>query len=219
MTKGVRTAYGLLTSSAWLPLLAAYGDNPGPAVAALVGVLSGVGTNLLSNLVQKGYDEAAAAKIEREIAERPHLRAEHQQLLAGLGVLATAQEALGADWPAFEAQLRSDLARLGGELHLDSGGGTIVVGDVSVQYGDFVGRDKHEHHYHLAPPAPDLTPLREAYLRHIADRCERLPLRGVDVQAGDATAHAERPCLAHVYVDLGTTTQMGKEEFENSPFA
>jgi hypothetical protein len=32
---GVRTAYGLLTASAWLPLLAAYGDNPGPAVAAL----------------------------------------------------------------------------------------------------------------------------------------------------------------------------------------
>ena len=32
---GVRTAYGLLAASAWLPLLAAYGQEPGPAVAAL----------------------------------------------------------------------------------------------------------------------------------------------------------------------------------------
>jgi hypothetical protein len=39
-------AYGLLTASAWSPLLAAYGDNPGPVIAALVGVLGGVGTGI-----------------------------------------------------------------------------------------------------------------------------------------------------------------------------
>ena len=54
------------------------------------------------------------------------------------------------------------------------------------------------------PPPPDFTPQREAYLRHVAERTSRLPLRGVDVGAGDPT-HSTRPRLAQVYVDLETT--------------
>ena len=46
---GVRTAYGMLTASAWLPFLAAYTDNPGAAIIALSGIVGG-GANLLSNL-------------------------------------------------------------------------------------------------------------------------------------------------------------------------
>ncbi len=213
---GVRTSYGLLAASAWLPLLAAYSSDPGPAVAALAGVLSGVGTNLLSNLVQGAYDEATAPQqAEQEVAEQPDLRAEYQQMLAALDVVAAAQDALGDDWAAFEAELRAEVSRLGGSLHIESGGGAVVLGDVRVKYGDFIGRDQVINVY-PSQPKPDLTPLREAYLRHVADRCERLPLRGVDVQAGDATARPERPCLAHVYVDLDTTTQMGKEELKKA---
>jgi hypothetical protein len=204
---GVRTAYGLLTASAWLPLLAAYAGDPGPAVAALVGVLGGVGTNLLSNLVQGAYDQATAPrKAEQEVAEQPDLRAEYQQVLAQLGVLAAAQDALGERWAAFATQLRQELARMGGELRIDTGGGAVVFGNVTVPYGDFVGRDKVIH-IHPPAPAPDIAPLRQAYLRHLAERCGRLPLRGVDVQASDATARAERLRLAQVYVDLDTTTR------------
>ena len=203
---GVHTAYGLLAASAWLPLLAAYADDPGPAVAALAGVLSGVGTTLLSNLVQGAYDEATAPqKAEQELAEQPGLRAEYERILATLDLLAAAQTALGKQWAAFEAQLGQELARMGGTVRAESGGGAVVFGEVVVEHGDFVGRDKHEWHYHAASPPPDVSPLREAYLRHLAERCERLPLRGVRVQAGDATAHAEHPHLARVYVDLDTT--------------
>ncbi|NLF10513.1 MAG: hypothetical protein GX597_01860, partial [Anaerolineaceae bacterium] len=206
---GVRTGYGLLAASAWLPLLAAYGQQPGPAVAALVGVLGGVGTNLLSNLVQGAYDRNAVPRqAEQEIAEGPGLRAEYQQMLAGLGVLAAAQQALGDEWAAFEAQLRRDLARVGGSLQVDSGGGAVFLGDVVVRYGDLVARDKHVHRYHLASPPPDTGPLRDAYLRCVAERCGRLPLRGVDVGSSDATRAAQPLNLANVYVELDTMVQV-----------
>ncbi len=206
---GVRTAYGLLTASAWLPLLAAYGDQPGPAVAALVSVLGGVGTNLLSNLVQGVYDKGAAPQqAEREITEQPGLRAEYQQMLAGLGVVTAAQQALSGGWAAFEAQLRGDLAHMGGNVQVDSGGGAIFLGDVSVRYGDLVVRDKYEYHTHLAPPPPDTTPLRDAYLRCVAERCGRLPLRGVDIGSSDATRAAQPLNLANVYIELDATVQV-----------
>ena len=87
---GVRTAYGLLAASAWLPLLAAYGQDPGQAVTALVGVLGGVGTNLLSNLVQGVYDRSAAPRqAEQEIAEEPGLRADLGYLNPKIGGAAT----------------------------------------------------------------------------------------------------------------------------------
>jgi formylglycine-generating enzyme required for sulfatase activity len=202
---GVSTAYGLLTASAWLPLLAAYTSDPGPAVAALAAITSGVGTNLLSNLVQGAYDKARAPQqAEQEVAEQPGLRAEYQRMLAELDVLAVAQQALGDQWAAFEERLQGELARMGGKLYIESGGGAVVLGDVKVKHGDFIGRDQVIH-IHLPPSAIDTTPLREAYLRHVADRSGRLPLRGVDIQAGDAAARTERPRLAQVYVELDTT--------------
>jgi len=207
---GVRTAYGALTASAWLPFLAAYADNPGPAVAALAGILSGVGTNLVANLVQGAYDQATAPRrAERELAEQPALRAEYQQILTSLDVLAAAQSALGDKWAAFEAQLRDELAQMGGTLRIETGGAAVVLGNVTVQHGDFIGRDQ----IIIQPPAPapDVTPLRQAYLRHLLDRCCRLTLRSLDVQAGDATALAEHPRLAQVYIHLDTTAHLMEE--------
>ncbi len=207
---GVRTLYGTLTASAWLPLLAAYGNDPGPAVAALVTILSGVGTNLLSNLLQGAYDETTALQdAEQEVAEHPEVRAEYQQMLAGLDVLTAAQGALGEQWAAFETRLQEELARMGGEVRIDSGGAAIVFGNVVVQR-DFIGRDQIVNIYPPAP-APDVTPLREAYLRHLESRCGRLPLRGVDVQAGDPTAQRQRSRLARVYIHLDTTAAVEGE--------
>lgn len=211
---GVRTAYGLLTASAWLPLLAAYGDAPGPAVVALVGVLSGVGANLLSNLVQGAYDRATAPQqVEREVAERPDLRSEYEQILNRLEVLAAAREALDEQWADFEAGLREELAQLGGRLKVETGGDTVIFGDVRVQYGDFVGRNKITY-FITSPPVPDVTPLRDAYLRHLVERSGYLPLRGIDVRAGDATAPAVSPRLARVYIHLDTTASVPPEEEE-----
>ena len=210
---GVRTAYGLLTAGAWLPLLTAYAEDPGPAVAALVGVLSGVGTNLLSNLVQGVYEEATVPQqVEREIAERPDLRAEYQQMLARLEVLAAAQDALGEQWADFAARLREELTRLGGDLRVETGGAAVIFGNVRVQYGDLVGRDKIVIQIGTPPPVPDVTRLLEIYLRHLAERCGYLSLRGLDARAGDATARAARPRLAQVYIYLDTTTLVADGE-------
>jgi cell division transport system permease protein len=80
---GADTAYGLLTASAFLPLLEVYSpDHPGPALAALSELISDVGTELLSSLAQGAYDKAhASRRVEQEIAEHPDLRAEYQALL------------------------------------------------------------------------------------------------------------------------------------------
>ena len=70
---GVETAYGMLAASAFLPLLEVYAPtDPGPAVAALSLLTAGVGSNLVANVVQNNYTNAAAPRqIEREIAEQP----------------------------------------------------------------------------------------------------------------------------------------------------
>jgi formylglycine-generating enzyme required for sulfatase activity len=204
---GVGSAYGLLTASAWLPLLAAYGSDPGPAVAALVGVVGGVGTNLLSNLVQGAYDKASAPqRAEQELAELPALRPEYQQMLSELDAVAAAQQALGSEWTAFEAKLREELRQMGGSLRIDSGGGAVILGNLTVPHGDFVGRDK----IIINPPAPGPRPdaLRAAYLRHLTERCGWLPLRGVDVGASDPRRAAQPLRLAKVYVELDTTVRV-----------
>jgi formylglycine-generating enzyme required for sulfatase activity len=206
---GVETAYGLLTASAFLPLLEAYvpGD-PGPALAALSNVVSNVGTNLLSNLAQGAYDEATAPRrAEQEIAERPELREEYQKLLSELNALGAAQAALGEQWGSFEDRLQRDLATQGITLRIKTDGGAVVLGDVKVEGGDFVGRDK----VIIYPPTPDVTSLREAYLRQVVDRTSRLPLRGLDVSAGDPTK-VQRPRLSRVYVNLDTQSQAPKRE-------
>ena len=122
---GVRTAYGLLTASAWLPLLEHYlPGNPGPAVAALSLATAGVGSNLVSNLVQGAYDRATAPRrAEREVQEDEGLRAEHRRLVQGLDALAAAQEALGERWARFAEQLQREDQALGGGLQIDTGGG------------------------------------------------------------------------------------------------
>ncbi len=218
---GVNTAYGLLTASAFLPLLEAYAPaTPGPAIAALSVLTAGVGSNLVANVIQGAYDKANARRIEQEVAEQPALRAEYEAVLGRLDVLHAAQAALGTQWEAFSAQLQAELARMGGELRLETGGGAVIFGNVTVQHGDFVGRDKVEYHFHPTPAPPDVTPQREAYLRHLIERTSQLPLRGVDVRSGDP-AHAKRPRLAQVYVDLDTTAPLsavkraGKKQSED----
>ena len=193
---GARTTYGLLLASAWLPLLTAYGQNPGPAVAALAGILSGVGNDLLSNLVQGAYDKATAPrKAEQEVAAQPELHPEYQQMLSGLNVLAAAQEALGKHWTEFEQQLSQELAQMGGGLRIDTGGAAVVFGDVDTGGGKFVGGDDTtiyaqtvviaaERFLERMPHLSTQLDLRQAtrdYLQYLLDRHRYLNLKGMGV--------------------------------------
>ena len=198
---GVRTAYGLLAASAWLPLLAAYGAEPGPAITALVGIVGSVGSNLVANLVQGAYDRSkVGARAEHEVAERAELRPEYQQMLNQLDVLAAAQAALGERWETFEAQLQEELRSLGGGLQIDTGGAAIILGDVVVARGDFVARDKNVF-VQAGPTGPNLRALLQAYLGALAVECSRLPLGVVDPRFLPTGAE-RRVALPDVYVDL-----------------
>ncbi len=202
---GVRTSYGLLTASAWLPLLEAYSTQTGPATTALVGVLAGVGSNLVSNVIQGAYDKATAArKAEEQIAENPDLRAEFQQVLGKLDVLALAQEALGEQWAAFEARLQQELAAQQITLTINSGGGAVVMGNLTVG-GDFTGRDRYDiagdAYFGVSPDDAPPADLLRAYYRHLAAECARLPLGVVDPRFVKPGSSDEVPLQA-VYVDL-----------------
>ena len=140
---GVRSSYGLLVASAWLPLLGAYAQDPGQALAALVTVLGGVGTNLVANLAQRAYDGATAGpEAEKELKEQPELRREYGRVLSELGVVGAAQQALGEQWATFGARLRQELTEVGATLRVDTEGGAVIFGGVDTGGGDFVGRDQ-----------------------------------------------------------------------------
>ena len=48
-TVPIESAYAILATSAWLPFLAAYGQDPGPAMTALASITAGIGSNLAWN--------------------------------------------------------------------------------------------------------------------------------------------------------------------------
>ncbi|MBN1137953.1 MAG: SUMF1/EgtB/PvdO family nonheme iron enzyme [Anaerolineae bacterium] len=219
---GVRSAYGLLTASAWLPLLEAYGQDPGAAVATAAAVVSGVGTNLLSNLVQGTYDRASAPRrAEQEVQENEALRAEHRQIVEALDVIAAAQAALGERWEAFYQQLCTEDRQLGGALRIETGGGAyfagsvdnrgILVGRDQVIQGDWIEGDKvmgskwqvvlGDQYIGMSLDQVAPETLLEAYLRWLADDCRRLPLGVVDPRFVRAGSESPVP-LDRVYVDL-----------------
>lgn len=189
---GVNTAYGLLTASALLPLLDAYAHDPGQTVL-LVAVASGVSTNLLPKLVRSDYDAATApGEAEQEIAEQPALRAEYQQVLAAVDAVAAAQVALGNSWDGFSKQLVDELDKMGGSLKVETGGGAVVFGGVTVQHGDFVAGDKVTHlHIDTSPIDPAL--LHKSYLSQVEGCTKKLPLFDTDVA---------QVYVAQVYVEL-----------------
>jgi formylglycine-generating enzyme required for sulfatase activity len=212
---GVRTSYGLLAASAWLPLLEVYGQQPGPAVATLVGLVSGVGTNLVANVVQGAYEKANAAnKVEEEVEANPDLRAEFQQVLGALDVLALAQAALGEQWATFRAQLDRELAAQHMTLTINSAGGPVIMGNLTVG-GDFTGHDRIEvsgdAYFGVPVDGAKPTELLQAYYRHLAAECARLPLGVVDPRFVKPGSSGEVP-LHVVYVGLDVVAPVRAEE-------
>ncbi len=60
--------------------------------------------------------------------------------------------------------------------------------------------------------APDMTPRKRAYLSRIVNKCDFLPLKGMDFKTVDASTDAgDRMKLADVYVALDTTTRIDQK--------
>jgi len=209
----VKTTYGLLAASTLAPVLAAYSpETPVPALTALTALTASVGGNLVANMLQNAYDQAAAPKIEQEIAERPELRAEYQKLLAGVEALSAAQSALGDRWNEFEARLRGELSQLGGDLRLAAEGG-IFFGDIKVEYGDLVGRDKNVYYnttVNITSETPP-TDLFRSYYRALSNACRDLRLAVVDPKFTQLAGRGEIT-LHEVYTDLDVLAPVRGED-------
>jgi formylglycine-generating enzyme required for sulfatase activity len=224
-TTSIDSAYALLAASAWLPLLAAYAANPGTAITALVGITSGVGSNLVANLVQNAYDRTRGGRqVTDQARQDPLIRAELDAILRATQTLEAAQQALGDRWDGFARQLAQEMAALPGEstLTVTLGDGTVVrgsvvTGDLTLDHGStFVGGDQvsiqAEQVRVSLPPQEDTKASKaqaqeralRAYLERLAGECDVLHLRGMDPRAADAT-QKETMSLAAVYTALDTT--------------
>ncbi|HDQ71340.1 MAG TPA: NACHT domain-containing protein, partial [Chloroflexi bacterium] len=146
----IQSAYTLIAASAWLPFLAAYADEPGPAMTTLVGITSGFGSNLVANLVQRTYDRAQGGEqVSGQSREDAQTRVELDAILQATHALEAAQETLGDRWEAFARQLVQETAALPGRSNLVTLAegavvrGSVVVGDVELRDGSiFVGGDQ-----------------------------------------------------------------------------
>ena len=146
----IESAYALLAASAWLPLLAAYTHDPGPATTALVGITASVGSNLVANLVQRAYDRARGGEqVASQAHESAQARAELDAVLQATQTLEAAQAALGERWDEFARLLAQEMAALPGRsgltITLGDGtvvGGSLVAGDPTLTHSTFVGRDQ-----------------------------------------------------------------------------
>jgi len=158
---GTDLIYGLLASSALLPIILSGGDLS----AALVPLLGNIGAGLVVNLVQ-GWkdksDESVAREILGAVQKNAVLRLALDELLLKLDVISTAAREINpADRHGFLETLRTELSRVKSsiQIHIYTDGGGVICGNVSVENGDFVGRDKVEYHFHLPSQDPGISAL------------------------------------------------------------
>lgn len=200
-TSSIDSAYAMLASSAWLPLITAYSQDPGAATTALVSITAGIGSNLVANVVQNTYDRThGGQKVTEQAQEQTQIRAELDAVIQSTRALEAAQETLGERWIEFEAQLTDELERLGCELHVETNGGAVISGGVKVQYGEFVGRDKIEQYIITSPLelSPDLETLRTDYLKYLIAAHRFLDFKGIP----QVNRVANRILLEDVFVPL-----------------
>ena len=145
--RGTAKLYPFLAATALWPVVQAVHDGDPAAWMVLGGVVAGVGSNLLANVVQDwanvahSIDEAdGAEKLAAAAADHAALRAELDAVLDKLDVLPQAQDAVDENNRAWFAEtLRAELAALGNLARYDAvlkGGGALVQGDNAVGVGE-----------------------------------------------------------------------------------
>jgi hypothetical protein len=146
---GVDSVYAFLAVATLWPVVEKAHAGDWQALAALGGVLAGVGSNLLANRIQSWKDEADAARqIAADSAPEPGLRVELDAVLQQLETFTLARQALPeAERSWFGETLRAELARQSNlarfEAHL-TGSGAIAQGKGSQAVGAggmLIGRD------------------------------------------------------------------------------
>jgi len=140
---GVNSAYGVLVAGAFLPLLTQLG--PEATLAALTGIASGVGTNLLSNIVQTTRDKAAKEaknppdeEINKRIVQELVNQANNSEIREVLNQVITVSQAqihasthFGADWEEFKRQVAADIKQLSSQ-NITASDSMVIVGDNNI---------------------------------------------------------------------------------------
>jgi len=145
---GANTLYGLLAAGALLPAVSAYHSGEiAPVVITLSNLLGSVGSNLISNLIQKWKDKTDA-EITQEVLGSAQKDAKLRQavdvLLKELEVVSSAQQALSdADKQWFVATLQAELKKINSAIAINTDGGAYIAGNFVQGPGSkFVGRDE-----------------------------------------------------------------------------
>jgi hypothetical protein len=138
---GAHSVYAFLSAATLWPVVETARGGEWSALAALGGVLAGVGGKLLANRIQQWKDEADATRqIASAMNREPDLRAELDAVLEKLQTFTQAREALPeADRPWFVTALRAELAQLGNIGHFEAqltGSGAIAQGPGATAGGE-----------------------------------------------------------------------------------
>jgi len=145
------------------------------------------------------------------VSDIPSMRAELAVLRRKLANLESLRDVLSPE--AFEATRAGIEGRV--RALVETGGGALIVGDVAVERGDLVGRDKWQiilgdQYVGLSPDQVPSDTLLQAYLRALAAECSRLPLGAVDPRFLQAGPETPLP-LPEVYVDLDVIAPVREE--------
>lgn len=111
-------------------------------------------------------------------------------------------------------ELEAEIKALQRQLANLKGDGAIAQGDKAVAAGKgglAVGGDIHGNVY-LGKPTDDPEAALRIYRQVLVASVRHLPLRGIDIGAGDAGAESGRMGLAGVYVDLDTRAARQRRE-------
>lgn len=137
---GVHSVYAFVSAAALWPVVQAAQQGEWAALAALGGVVSGLGSNLLANQIQNWKNEPDAARqLAAQVERDEALRAELDEVLKKLDAISLARAGLPAEDQAwFTKTLSEELARLGNQQQFKAqlkGSGAIAQGPGAMAAG------------------------------------------------------------------------------------
>jgi formylglycine-generating enzyme required for sulfatase activity len=230
---GANSAYYFIAASAFLPIAQAMqGGNIEPF--AFTAVASGLGANLLANIVQHWRDEAnAAVELQQAVKRDPELQPKLDALLEQLDALQAAERALGdTDKAWFVETIQRELGQLKSGIHyqatligsgaISQGGGDAVGAGGMLIKGNVTGgvnqRNIHTQSYsenHFAASDPRALEkeksgiARQKYLQKLRRHCQTLPLAALGGEEAE-----DEISLDTVYIDLDTQLNIRPKDLE-----
>ncbi|MBN1340608.1 MAG: hypothetical protein JXA03_14865, partial [Bacteroidales bacterium] len=186
---GSTSVYGVLSATTILPVIEAAQSGNWQALMALGGVLSGIGTGLITNKIQSWKDASSPAdEISKDVMDDAGLRDEMDELLQKLQTLEMALEVLpDNEKNRFAGTLKKELEKLGNLTKFEATLGGINISKRVEKSLIVTGRNNtinfiiQEYHKETGKKTGK-TALPEQltqYLEWVCERCSTVELRGI----------------------------------------